>query len=65
MCFGEIGLGGEIRAVSQPGIRVSEAKKLGFKKVILPSVCLKSIENASGIEIVGVGSVSEAIAALQ
>lgn len=65
VCFGEIGLGGEIRAVSQPGIRVSEAKKLGFKKVILPSVCLKSIENASGIEIVGVGSVSEAIAALQ
>ncbi len=65
VCFGEIGLGGEIRAVSQPGIRVSEAKKLGFKKVIMPSVCMKSIDEISGIEIIGVGNVSEAIKALQ
>lgn len=65
VCFGEIGLGGEIRAVSQPDVRVKEAKKLGFKKVIMPSVSLKSVDKVSGIEMIGVNNVSEAIAALQ
>ena len=39
MAFGEIGLSGEVRAVSMAGQRVQEAKKLGFETVILPEVC--------------------------
>lgn len=35
--FGEIGLSGEIRAVSQPNLRLKEAAKLGFKSAIVPS----------------------------
>jgi DNA repair protein RadA/Sms len=34
--FGEVGLAGEIRGVSQPDLRVREAKKLGFKRCIMP-----------------------------
>lgn len=34
--FGEIGLSGEIRAVSQPASRLKEAKKLGFASCIIP-----------------------------
>ncbi len=35
--FGEIGLSGEIRAVSQPNSRLKEAKKLGFNSAIIPA----------------------------
>ena len=35
--FGEIGLSGEIRKVTQPELRINEAHKLGFKNIILPS----------------------------
>ena len=34
--FGEIGLSGEIRAVSQPNLRMKEAHKLGFVSAIVP-----------------------------
>lgn len=61
ICFGEIGLGGEVRDVSQPQARVSEAKKLGFKRVILPEVCVKSLESIDGIEIVGVSNIGDAV----
>ena len=58
--FGEVGLAGEIRAVSQAEQRVLEAKKLGFKKCILPAVSVKSLKEISGIEIVGVHNIKEA-----
>ena len=48
MAFGEIGLSGEVRAVSMAGQRVQEAKKLGFDTVILPEVCRNSVENSRG-----------------
>ena len=34
--FGEIGLSGEVRAVTQPGLRLKEAQKLGFTNAIVP-----------------------------
>lgn len=58
--FGEVGLAGEIRAVSQAEQRVLEAKKLGFKRCILPAVSVKSLKKIDGIELVGVSSISEA-----
>ncbi|CAM3586128.1 DNA repair protein RadA [Marinicrinis lubricantis] len=59
--FGEIGLTGEVRAVSRVEQRVNEAKKLGFKRVILPEHSLKGWKPADGIEIIGVRTVSEAL----
>ena len=40
--FGEVGLGGEIRSVTHSDRRVSEAKKLGFKKAIAPKSSSKN-----------------------
>ena len=59
--FGEVGLAGEVRAVSQPQVRINEAIKLGFKNVILPEVCLKNIKKTGKINVLGVRNVNEAI----
>lgn len=61
ICFGEVGLSGEVRAVSMAEQRVSEAKKLGFEVCILPEVCKASIRNLSGIKLVGVRTVKDAM----
>ena len=58
--FGEVGLAGEVRAVSQAEQRVLEAKKLGFRKCILPAVSAKSIKKIDGIELIGVNNIREA-----
>lgn len=62
--FGEVGLSGEVRAVTMPDQRVAEAKKLGFKTCIIPEVSVKGLGKIKGIEIVGVRSVKEAIQVL-
>ena len=59
--FGEVGLSGEVRAVSQAAQRVREAKKLGFQRVIMPKVCLDSMEPVDGIRLVGVATVLDAL----
>lgn len=59
--FGEVGLSGEVRAVTMPEQRVAEARKLGFKTCVLPEVCVKNIGHAEGIELVGVKSVAQAM----
>jgi len=58
--LGEVGLSGEVRAVSQPEIRIKEAAKLGFKKCILPAGSLKQIK-VQGVELTGVKKVEEAL----
>ena len=58
--FGEVGLAGEIRAVSQAEQRVLEAKKLGFHRCILPAVSMKPLNKIEGIELVGVSNIKEA-----
>lgn len=65
IAFGEVGLSGEIRAVSMAEQRVSEAKKLGFKNCILPQVCLDSIKEVKGIKLIGVKNLSELEKALK
>ena len=60
--FGEIGLAGEIRAVSQAQQRAQEAARLGFGRCIVPSACLKQMHRIDGIEIFGVKSVRQAAA---
>ena len=41
ICFGEVGLSGEVRGVTMSEQRVAEAKKLGFKKCIVPKCVLQ------------------------
>lgn len=65
ICFGEVGLSGEVRGVTMAEQRVAEAAKLGFKRCILPSVCLGAAKGVKGIELVGVSNVREALEAIQ
>ena len=60
ICFGEVGLSGEIRAVSQVKARVAEAKKLGFEKIVLPRVLLSQLKDVEGVELIPVSNVREA-----
>ena len=65
--FGEVGLSGEVRAVTMPEQRVAEARKLGFKTCIIPEVSLKALQGVPGkpgINIMGVKSVNQVISML-
>lgn len=57
-CFGEIGLTGEVRGVSQAEQRVTEAEQLGYEVCILPKVNAKSVKSKS-IKLIGIGHVNE------
>jgi len=63
VAFGEVGLSGEVRTVSQVSQRVSEAVRLGFKTVIVPAPSLEDAKKAAGrdAEIIGVSNVREAV----
>ncbi len=55
--FGEVGLAGEIRGVSQPELRINEAKKLGFTRCLLSKSNKENCVSISHMEMVGVESV--------
>ncbi|MBS3907413.1 MAG: DNA repair protein RadA [Syntrophaceae bacterium] len=59
--FGEVGLGGEVRGVSQPEVRVKEAARLGFKRILLPKPNQEKVKGMKGIELIGVRTAGEAI----
>ncbi|MDO4260660.1 MAG: DNA repair protein RadA [Eubacteriales bacterium] len=59
--FGEVGLSGEVRAVSMAKQRVAEARRLGFMKVILPAGCMEQVKAMEGIALVGVATVRDAM----
>lgn len=61
ICFGEVGLSGEVRAVNMAEQRVLEAKKLGFQVCILPEVCKESLPAISGIKLIGVRTIKDAL----
>ncbi len=61
VAVGEVGLGGEVRAVSRIASRVGEAAKLGFRRVILPRASLPAVEDPGGVELLGVGQIQEAL----
>lgn len=60
--FGEVGLSGEVRAVSMAEQRIQEAVKLGFEVCVLPQTSLKNLKKDLGIKLVGVNNVKDAIA---
>lgn len=57
--FGEIGLSGEIRAVSQVDARLKEAAKVGFKKVVMPESSITRMSNDFGLVTKGVRNIHE------
>lgn len=62
VCFGEVGLSGEVRGVTGIKERISEAEKLNFEACIIPEVCLKEADiNNKKIKIIGVKNIKEAI----
>lgn len=65
ICFGEVGLSGEVRAVNLAEQRIAEAAKLGFSRVIMPKVNLSGIRGKySQLGLVGVENVQEAMRAI-
>jgi DNA repair protein RadA/Sms len=62
--FGEVGLGGEVRGISQAEVRVKEAARLGFKRCLLPKQNQEKIKSIRGIELIGVRTVPEAMKVL-
>jgi DNA repair protein RadA/Sms len=61
LCFGEVGLSGEVRAVSMAQNRVQEAKKLGFTACIMPQANVEALPAQSGLQIIGVRNIYEAV----
>ncbi len=59
--LGEVGLTGEVRAISHVDIRVAEIKKMGFSRCLLPKSNLKQLTRTKGIEILGVATIQEAM----
>jgi len=59
--FGEVGLTGEVRGVSRAEMRVKEAAKLGFRRVIMPEKSMKGWKHPKDIQIIGVSTVAQAL----
>src|SRR5205085_9690770 len=62
--FGEVGLAGEVRAITQAGLRVREAAQLGFSRCILPEANIDATERSTlqaSCELVGVRTLGEAL----
>lgn len=59
IAFGEVGLSGEVRAVSMAKQRVMEARKLGFETCILPQSSVKECTGLEGIKLIGVKNLQD------
>ena len=59
--LGEVGLAGEVRAVSQPEARLAEAARLGFTRALLPAASARHCRPPAGLAVEGVASVAEAL----
>ncbi len=59
--FGEVGLTGEVRGISQAEVRVRESVKLGFERCILPKTNRERMKKGNSIQLEGVESLGEVI----
>jgi DNA repair protein RadA/Sms len=57
VAFGEVGLAGEVRGVSQPEVRIKEALKLGFARCLLSRGNMSGVGAPEGMEVQGIESV--------
>jgi DNA repair protein RadA/Sms len=61
LVLGEVGLAGEVRAVSQPEIRLAEARRLGFERALVPAANARHAEVPDGLAVEGVDTVADAL----
>lgn len=61
LVLGEVGLAGEVRAVTQADVRLAEAARLGFRLALVPGGTARHAEPPAGLEVVGVETVEEAL----
>ncbi|MEE3481099.1 MAG: DNA repair protein RadA [Lachnospiraceae bacterium] len=61
ICFGEVGLSGEVRSVTNAEQRVREAAKLGFNKCILPKSSIRGMTKVDGVQYYGIDFVSDVV----
>jgi DNA repair protein RadA/Sms len=61
LVIGEVGLTGEVRAVSQPEVRLKEGHKLGFQRALLAQRQTERLTDLPGLELLGVDSLAQAI----
>lgn len=59
--LGEIGLTGEVRAISHIDLRVNEIKKMGFTHCLVPQSCVKRLKAINGIKITGIQKIADAM----
>ncbi|MBQ8908079.1 MAG: DNA repair protein RadA [Clostridia bacterium] len=60
IAFGELGLAGEVRAVSHVEYRAKEAYRLGFRKIVMPKGCVERCSSLKGkAEIIGISAIYE------
>jgi DNA repair protein RadA/Sms len=62
--FGEVGLSGEIRSVSQTELRLKEAEKLGFSRCLISKKSIQALKGKINMEIIGISSVAELLEVL-
>jgi DNA repair protein RadA/Sms len=62
--MGEVGLAGEVRAISQAEMRLKDAAKLGFTRCVLPAVNVEKLDRTAALakmDLMGVRTVEEAM----
>lgn len=62
LCFGEVGLSGEVRGVRNAEQRIAEAAQLGFRQCLLPRQHLDQLQGKNGIRLIGIGHLQDALA---
>jgi len=62
--MGEVGLAGEVRAISQLERRVSECQRLGFTHILCPRDSARHVKAPEGVSLHGVDTVAQAMAVL-
>lgn len=62
--FGEVGLGGEVRAVSRLDVRLAEARQMGFERIVLPKANADGASSKSDLELIPVERLSQAFDAV-
>ncbi len=63
--FGELGLAGEVRAVSHAEYRVKEAYRLGFRKIVLPKRAVAALKGKTDVELIGISNLYEVLPLLK
>ena len=63
--MGEVGLGGELRGISQLEKRLSEVKKLGFNTAVVPKMSMRNVKIPDGLKVIGISALWELLKMLR